>query len=303
MATAILPTTQLTFDKPEVSVFSGTEGAYLLPHNQDEIERLQRQHRFLKTATNDKLVAVPLPNGATVLDSGCADGTWLVDTASEFPHGLSLHGVDLSSQLFQSNPGLDLRAHDIREPFPQSWGWSNAFDLVHQRLLIWGVTSTEWSSVVHNLVELVKPGGYIQLVECEWILPHVSDQQPEQKKLNLVQSWSTESFGADIHVWNKLEKLLLAEGCEDITEESFDLGYGATAKLPEDREKSAELWAESFRHLARGIDKDGIPGVAKDAAEYHAFLDRLIIEMKTLGYTPKIKWLRGRKPQTASGVQ
>ena len=74
MATAILPTTQLTFDKPEVSVFSGTEGAYLLPHNQDEIERLQRQHRFLKTATNDKLVAVPLPNGATVLDSGCADG-------------------------------------------------------------------------------------------------------------------------------------------------------------------------------------------------------------------------------------
>ena len=197
--------------------------------------------------------------------------------------------------------------------------------MVHQRLLIWGVTSTEWSSVVHNLVELVKPGGYIQLVECEWILPHVSDQQPEQKKLNLVQSWSTESFGADIHVWNKLEKLLLAEGCEDITEESFDLGYGATAKLPEDREKSAELWAESFRHLARGIDsklskprsrrtsmslnltpthlEDGIPGVAKDAAEYHAFLDRLIIEMKTLGYTPKIKWLRGRKPQTASGVQ
>lgn len=107
--------------------------------------------------------------------------------------------------------------------------------------------------MVHNLVELVKPGGYVQLVEAQWIIPDVSDQRPEQKKLNLVQTWSTESFGMDIHVWNKLETLLRAEGCEDIVVESFDLGYGAEAKRPEDRNVSAELWVESFRHLASKI--------------------------------------------------
>ena len=93
----------------------------------------------------------------------------------------------------------------------------------------------------------------MQLVEAQWIIPDVSDQRPEQKKLNLVQTWSTESFGMDIHVWNKLETLLRAEGCEDIVVESFDLGYGAEAKRPEDRNVSAELWVESFRHLASKI--------------------------------------------------
>lgn len=181
-------------------------------------------------------------------------GTWLKNLNTQHGNELGLYGVDLSTDLFPGNPAsADLRAHDIRKPFPPEWNWSKKFDCVHQRFLIWGITSAEWPAVVHNLVELVRPGAYVQLVEAEWILPDVSDEQPEQKKLNLVQAWSTESFDMDIHIWNKLETLLRAEGCEDIHEESFDLGYGATAKRPEDRNISAELWAESFRHLASKI--------------------------------------------------
>ncbi|MCJ1439057.1 hypothetical protein MMC27_008448 [Xylographa pallens] len=300
MATAtLLDTSQRTVDSPADlyanTVFSGTEGVYLLPHNDTEIERLQRQHRFLKTATYGQLIPSLLQKDAAVLDSGCADGTWLADLGCQHPQGLKLHGVDLTGELFQSTPGLDLRAHDIRTPFPRSWGWSNGFDLVHQRLLIWGITSSEWPSVIHNLLEVVKPGGYIQLVEAEWILPNVPDHLPEQKLLNMVQTWSTESFGADIHVWGRLGKLLQAENCKAITEESFDLGYGATARSQEDKNRSAELWAESFRHLARNIPEGGIPGVAKDAKAYHEFLDRLVIEMKAFGYTPRLKWLRAQK--------
>lgn len=56
--------------------FCGTEGVYLLPHHQDEIDRLQRQHNFIKTATDGQLVPVKLPAGARILDSGCADGTY-----------------------------------------------------------------------------------------------------------------------------------------------------------------------------------------------------------------------------------
>lgn len=61
---------------PASGQFTGTEGAYLLPHTEVEIERLQRQHRFLGSATNDKLLQYPLQSGAKVLDSGCADGTF-----------------------------------------------------------------------------------------------------------------------------------------------------------------------------------------------------------------------------------
>ncbi|KAI9753505.1 MAG: hypothetical protein M4579_005137 [Chaenotheca gracillima] len=281
-------------DTPEV--FVGTEGVYFLPHNLVEIERLQRQHRFLKTATDDKLIPDALPSGSKVLDSGCADGTWLLELASQNPERLHLQGVDLNDTLFQAQPSLDLRVQDIREPFPADWQWKNAFDLVHQRLLVWGIAGAEWPAVIHHLSDVVKPGGYIQLVEAEWILADVSDRRPEQKKLHLVQEWSASSFGMDVHIWDKLDDLLRAEGFEDINISSFDLGYGKTAKHEEDRTRSAELWAESFRHIARKIPTTGIPGVAQDAAEYHEFLDRLVVEMKTVGYTPKLKWVRARKP-------
>lgn len=77
-AETMLSTSQSTLDPSAMSgvraIYSGTEGAYLLPHNDTEIERLQRQHRLLKTATNGKLVPAMLPKDAAVLDSGCADG-------------------------------------------------------------------------------------------------------------------------------------------------------------------------------------------------------------------------------------
>lgn len=41
---------------------------------------------------------------------------------------------------------------------------------------------------------------------------------------------------------------------------------------------------------------DGIPGVAKDAAEFHRFLDELKAEIKKVGYQPRLKIVYGRKP-------
>ena len=69
-------------------------------------------------------------------------GTWLADLAG-FKHesvstriDLNLHGADLGSALFRKDSRLDLREHDLRTPFPESWGRKNSFDLVYQRLLV-----------------------------------------------------------------------------------------------------------------------------------------------------------------------
>ncbi len=272
----------ITIEKRTEEEFSGTEGIYLLPHYKEEIERLQRQHAFIKAATNGKLTNVKLPTGARVLDTGCADGgwdisecqsrpshthttdynhlgTWLADLAG-FEHDivstrkdLSLHGADLGSTLFRKDSRLDLREHDLRTPFPESWGWKNSFDLVHQRLLVWGIGANEWSTVLKNLADVVKPGGTLQLVEAEWVLSSYTDEQVQQKKLAQVQRWSTESSGMDVEIWKKFPSLLTPLGFRDIKEETFSLGYGATSKRPEDRTWTAELLPQSFRHLARKI--------------------------------------------------
>lgn len=249
-------------------------------------------------------------------------GTWLADLGQlqkGNPASLSLHGVDLGSSLFRGHQDLDLREHDVRKPFPTSWEWSDKFDLVHQRLLVWGIGSDEWTAVIHTLTDAVKPGGYIQLVEAEWVLSSYTEEQPEQKKLAIVQDWSCSSSGMNVHIWKKMAGILENCGFLDIRETPFDLGYGATAKQAVDRQWTAELLPKSFRHLARkmpsmfdsreltssmaksglltsSLAEGGIPGVARDADEYMTFLDRLVLEMKAVGYTPKLRWITARKP-------
>ncbi|KAL2265887.1 hypothetical protein VTJ83DRAFT_6987 [Remersonia thermophila] len=290
--------------------FTGTEGAYMLPHHKKEIERLHRQHEFMNTTTGGQLLLpriIPQQRSLRVLDSGAADGFWLRDLPRQLPSkDLALFGVDIGSSLFPA-PGeaaasgsqADLRTHDIRTPFPESWGWANTFDVVHQRLLIWGIKASEWPVVISNLISVLKPGGYIQLVEAEWIDPANPASEvtrPELAKQAALQKWSTASFGMDIDIAYKLEKLLSDAGLEDVGVVQFDHGYGALAKAESQKNVSAELWVDCFRTLDEKIPTGGIPGVAASAREFHEFLDRLEVEIKTYGYQPKLNFVYGRKP-------
>ncbi|KAB8226887.1 hypothetical protein ETB97_004439 [Aspergillus alliaceus] len=282
------------------SVFSGTEGNYLLPHHLTETDRLQRQHRHFAAASDNVYFGFPLPplrdRPLRILDSGCADGVWLRDMVQQYPdHSFALYGVDIASQLFPKNVIHDLRYHDIRLPFPDSWGWEDSFDIVHQRLLVWALKKHEWRPVIGHLKKLLKPGGTIQLTECQWLRPENWDTHPEQHLLGLTQIWATEGSGFDIHLADKLEPMLKELGFVDVTTVRFPLPYGAKVKDPTNRDVSAELWVESFHHLARLMGDDGIPGVAKTPEEYYAFLGRLVGEMKDKGYVPELRMVCGRK--------
>lgn len=66
-----------SFAQFKSNAFSGTEGVYMLPHHVLEIDRLRRQHLFMKSTTNGALLVMPLSSekkALRVLDSGCADG-------------------------------------------------------------------------------------------------------------------------------------------------------------------------------------------------------------------------------------
>jgi hypothetical protein len=59
------------------NAFKGTEGVYMLPHHVKEIDRLTRQHVFMRSSTEDLQLATPITSGAKelrVLDCGAADG-------------------------------------------------------------------------------------------------------------------------------------------------------------------------------------------------------------------------------------
>ncbi|KAK1146757.1 hypothetical protein N8T08_002518 [Aspergillus melleus] len=241
--------------------FNGTEGKYLPPHHREEIARLERQHYFIKAATDDKLTPVQLPVGSKALNAGCADGTWLLDLEGTDRPDLQLHGVDLARSLFRDDPRLQLREYNVRTPLPSAW--RDSFDLVHQRLLVWCLGMDEWAPALANLADVITPGGILQLVEAEWVLSSYVDECVQQRKLARVQEWSTASSGMDVHIWKRLPGLLSTLGFQDVQVEEYNLGYGTTCTRPEDRIWAAELLPQSFRHLVRKIPADGVPGVTQ----------------------------------------
>jgi hypothetical protein len=62
-------------------------------------------------------------------------------------------------------PEIELRVHSMKDPWPEAW--TGTFDLVHQRMALPAAQPTVVKKVISNMIGLLKPGGWIQLVESD----------------------------------------------------------------------------------------------------------------------------------------
>ncbi|KAK2753309.1 hypothetical protein FQN55_003438 [Onygenales sp. PD_40] len=135
----------------------------------DELSRLANQHDVFKDEMGS-LVLAPVDFSAgplRILDSATADGTWLRDLQSSLPAtpAHTFVGIDKDPTKFPAVPPKNTEFHvqDINLPWPADW--HNSYDLVHQRLALAGA-GPHGRATLHSMTELVKPGGWIQLVEA-----------------------------------------------------------------------------------------------------------------------------------------
>ena len=140
-------------------------------HQNDDYGRLRRQHLLHKQALNDNLIRVSLPTDRPVeiLDSGTGDGFWMLDAAEEYPNA-TLTGTDVSlmhlKQLKDFMPSnIFLREQNLSDR------WlavdEEKYDLVHQRYCLAQFSPEKGAQIVSDLFSLVKPGGFIQLLESD----------------------------------------------------------------------------------------------------------------------------------------
>jgi len=62
-------------------------------------------------------------------------------------------------------PGIQLTVHSMKDPWPKDW--NGTFDLVHQRMALPAAGRVIVKQVLSNMIGLLKPGGWIQLVESD----------------------------------------------------------------------------------------------------------------------------------------
>lgn len=171
---------------------------------------------------------------------------------------------------------------------------------MHQRLLIWGLKKEDWLTVLKNHWRLLKPEGWVQLVECQWVdrdHPFNPLQYPNLAKQTRLQKWSTKAFGMDLFIAYKLEDYLKDLGFQNVSKEQFDFGYGAKVREEVWKEASTNLWVDTFRSFGERWPEGGIPEVARSEEEFYQFLGDLKGEIGEAGYAPKLNYIVGQKPQ------
>lgn len=90
------------------------DGKYVLPIDEQELERQESQYYLCLETFEKKLYFAPAERAHRVLDAGCGIGHWVIDFAEQHPHS-EVIGVDLSPIQPTLSVHLDVAEKDRRE--------------------------------------------------------------------------------------------------------------------------------------------------------------------------------------------
>ncbi|KAI1113846.1 S-adenosyl-L-methionine-dependent methyltransferase [Nemania sp. NC0429] len=120
-----------------------------------------------------------LPAAPRVIDVGTGTGVFLFRLREAYPDGV-FEGIDISGDMFpatgaggdsevgrDNTRNIEFSVRDMKLPFPDEM--LGRYDLVHARLLVVAMQPHEWEPAVRNLATLLKPGGFLQWEECDFL--------------------------------------------------------------------------------------------------------------------------------------
>jgi len=146
-------------------------------------------------------------------------------------------------------PNMNLVRKSITEPWPA--GFHQSFDVVSQRMTLEACDSNTAQAVACALFSLVKPGGWIQLLECDHSGGFTAEQRlccPRTAELcDLVVS-SMNAMGKSNQHCRDLKGYLRAAGAIDIVKTIMVLPVGASKAL------TTELQASTTQDLLSVVD-------------------------------------------------
>nr|ADE10096.1 AdoMet-MTases [Tremella fuciformis] len=164
--------------------FQAHNDDYVLPADQQELDRLDHQHYGFKARQGGKNYLAPIKavlgndgRGKRILDVGTGSGIWAIEMAQEYP-AAEVVGLDLApvqKETVPENCRFEIDDASKGLPFPDG-----TFDVVHARLLTVGIR--HWRGLVNDMVRVLQPGGLAVLVEMDGMLRLDGDIPLEQQR-------------------------------------------------------------------------------------------------------------------------
>ncbi|KAK4953662.1 20S-pre-rRNA D-site endonuclease nob1 [Elasticomyces elasticus] len=212
-----------------------------LDNNQSEQQRLEGQHEVIIHAMGGKPLYTPIDFSKPklrILDSGGANGRWIRDLrASLLPAQHHYVCTDVVPSIFPSNPPDDTSyvVQDIRNPWPAEM--QSSFDLVHERFVIPGAAPGSPEPIVGRLCGLLKPGGWIQLVEMDF--PANEKNPPAFETFFEIMRWVLEVGMGGIY-GTKLKGWMQDAGLKNVEDTEILIPLGETISDKSLKQKSIE---------------------------------------------------------------
>ncbi|KAJ7218984.1 S-adenosyl-L-methionine-dependent methyltransferase [Mycena haematopus] len=214
--------------------FNNWNPTYLLPADNDEIQRSNLLHRLIQFIFSGRIYVGPTKEVLQfgpyrqALDLGTGRGDWVVDLCDEFSWVFAT-GVDIVPIQYQDVPARcrfelwDINMQDM--PYGDA-----CFDLIHARAVHTGIH--DYASFLSQIARMMRPGGLVILIEPDLTQYPTTDCQADGKPENAYtfgsgpRGWFTlwETYrsclsvlGVDVRVPQHLKELLEATGLfEDI---------------------------------------------------------------------------------------
>ncbi|KAI1352736.1 hypothetical protein F5Y01DRAFT_324023 [Xylaria sp. FL0043] len=256
------------------------ESMYMLNSGSAQVEhdRLNVQHHLFNDIMQGDLLpphiasalnAAPTP--PKILEMATGSAIWLTEVAKTLPSNAELVGLDYDTSRFPPPSSLPsnitLAKGDMYEPF--SSDLLGKFDVVHVRMILFGLKDGRGTEVAKNLLTLLKPGGYLVWVETGPVSLLTTIEPPSLAWFKFQEaSWRfAKKVGSDLNLPNGTLNYVKKAGCVDCD----DKAYPGSAVLYTDKGKDWIAKTNSnfkafFAPTLRGIvNLGGVEGMSTEA--------------------------------------
>ncbi|KAJ7657246.1 S-adenosyl-L-methionine-dependent methyltransferase [Mycena polygramma] len=242
---------------------------YALPADNEERKRLVIQHNALRGLFENRSLIAPvtLASNDRVLDIGTGPGLWVMDLAQSVDPRVEMVAVDITDRLFPPSPpkNVDFQVESVKS-LPQDW--TNSFTLVHQRLLMLALRTSEWPQALSEIHRVLCLGGWVQLGESEPWYEGEAPDKPCLEKVVAMYRRLVESRGLYVDCARDIPKMLEQAGFVDIQMEQRSVPLGG-----QEGAVNAMNYVGVFEGLKTPILNAGGYGMISIESEYDALVE------------------------------